>query len=207
MDADLSGVHLFPASGAGRADVRGRVRADGSDRRQRNHDETPQPFHPEGGDGAQYHCRQQRAQCGGAQGHGLCGPCREPLQRSQPRASGASDQGERHHRYIRRGVAGASHAAAVGGAWSRCLSHDQGRTHRRRHHRMLGGFRARAGAGGSGDRQLEIVRRGADGLPAASRHGRGACRRRPADEVAGAAASVSAWRRSRSRCRVPGRSS
>ena len=52
---------LHPA--AGRVDVRRRVRAYGSDRRQRNHDEAPQRFHPEGGDGAQHHCRQQRAQC------------------------------------------------------------------------------------------------------------------------------------------------
>ena len=56
---------------------------DGSDRRQRNHDEASQHFHPEGGNCPQYNRGQQRAQRGSAQGHGLRRPCRAPLQRRQ----------------------------------------------------------------------------------------------------------------------------
>ena len=191
MDADLSGVYLLSASRAlGALTFAGAFVLTVLTVVSEIIDETPQRFHAEGGDGAQYHCRQQRAQCGGSQGDGLCGACRGTLQRCQSRTSGAADQGKRHHRDIRRGVARASHAAAVGGAGSRCVSHNQGRTHRRRHHRMLGGLRSRACTGGSGDRQLEAIRRGADGLPTASGHGRCTCRRRNADEAACAGPAV-----------------
>ena len=98
---------------------------------------------------------------------GFAGRAVERFNDANARASGAADQGQRHHRHLCRDLARAAHDAAVGGARARCLSHDQGRALRRRHHRMLGGIRAGAGAGRPGDRQLEALRRGADGLPAA----------------------------------------
>ncbi len=164
--------------------------------------------HAQGRDRAQHDCRFQRSQCRRSQGHGLCRSrgC-QPLQRSQQRASAATDKSQRHQRNVRCVLAGAAHGAAVGSARSRRLSDDQGRTVGRRNHRLLGRLGARSRSGRPGDRQLEIVRRGSNGLSPAARHrcwrwplptSRCSCRRRT---------RASASTRSRSRSRVPDRSS
>ena len=78
-----------------------------------------------------FQCPQRR----GAEGDGLHRPRGAAVHQGQRRASGAADQDQRHQRHLRRLLAGAAHAAAVGAARARRLPDHHRRAVGGRHHR------------------------------------------------------------------------